>query len=156
MCSIMILILWFLHLSEGLSKYDIRCTACINQNIMDQKSLNDTRYDHSIIMRVIFELKVLLGEGDWDVRPFWLDEGPCTLTCCTLLCASFFYFLLTSSEPEPPVIGNTSFVVEDASAWLLNEAISSKSGSEFTGGGRQCWGLVLKCYELRTRQHREC
>jgi hypothetical protein len=25
---------------------------------------------------------------------------------------------------------------------------------EFTGGGRQCWGLVLKCYELRTRQHR--
>jgi hypothetical protein len=36
----------------------------------------------------------------------------------------------------------------------LNEAISSKSGSEFTGGGRQCWGLVLKCYELRTRQHK--
>jgi hypothetical protein len=23
----------------------------------------------------------------------------------------------------------------------------------FTGGGRQCWGLVLKGYELRTRQH---
>jgi hypothetical protein len=23
----------------------------------------------------------------------------------------------------------------------LNEAISSKSGSEFTGGGRQCWDL---------------
>jgi hypothetical protein len=19
-----------------------------------------------------------------------------------------------------------------------------------------CWGLVLKCYELRTREHREC
>jgi hypothetical protein len=36
----------------------------------------------------------------------------------------------------------------------LNEAISSKSGSEFTGGGRQCWGLVLKCYESRTRQHK--
>jgi hypothetical protein len=27
-------------------------------------------------------------------------------------------------------------------------------GSEYTGGGRQCWGLVLKCYELRTRQHK--
>jgi hypothetical protein len=67
-------IFWLLHLSEGLSKYDIRCTAYINQNIMDQKSLNDTRYDHSIIMRVIFELKVLLGEGDWDVGPFRLDE----------------------------------------------------------------------------------
>jgi hypothetical protein len=37
---------------------------------MDQKSIDDTRYDHSIIVRVIFELKVLLGEGDWDVRAF--------------------------------------------------------------------------------------
>jgi hypothetical protein len=26
--------------------------------------------------------------------------------------------------------------------------------NEFIGGGRQCWGLVLKCYELRTRQHK--
>jgi hypothetical protein len=37
---------------------------------MDQKSLDDTRYDHNIIMRVIFELKVLLGEDDWDVGQF--------------------------------------------------------------------------------------
>jgi hypothetical protein len=64
------LVLWLLHLSEGLSKYDVSCTACINQNIVDQKSLDDTRYDHSIIMRIILELKVLLGEGDWDVGPF--------------------------------------------------------------------------------------
>jgi hypothetical protein len=28
-------------------------------------------------------------------------------------------------------------------------------GSEYTGGGSQCWGLVLKCYGLRTRQHRK-
>jgi hypothetical protein len=26
-------------------------------------------------MRIILELKVLLGESDWDVRPFLLDEG---------------------------------------------------------------------------------
>ena len=70
MCGIMDLVFGLLHLSEGLSKYDICCTACINQNIVDQKSLDDTRYDHSIIVRVIFELKVLLGEGDWDVGPF--------------------------------------------------------------------------------------
>jgi hypothetical protein len=69
------LVLWLLHLSEGLSKYDVSCTAYINQNIVDQKSLDDTRYDHSIIMRIILELKVLLGEGDWDVGPFCLDEG---------------------------------------------------------------------------------
>jgi hypothetical protein len=53
-------------------------------------------------------------------------KGPCTPTCCTLLYASFFCFLLAGSEPEPPVIGNTNFVAEDALAWLLNEAISSK------------------------------
>jgi hypothetical protein len=64
------LILWFLHLSEGLSKYDICCAACIDQNIMDQKSLDDTRYDHNIIVRIIFELKVILREGDWDMGPF--------------------------------------------------------------------------------------
>jgi hypothetical protein len=40
-----------------------------------QKSLDDTRYDHSIIVRVIFELKVLLGKGDWNVGPLGLDEG---------------------------------------------------------------------------------
>jgi hypothetical protein len=61
---------------------------------------------------------------------------------------------LAGSEHEPPVIGSTSFIAEAASAWLLNEAISSKSGSEFTGGGRQCWELVLKCFVLRTRQHK--
>jgi hypothetical protein len=55
-----------------------------------------------------------------------LMKGPCTPTYCTLLYASFFCFLLAGSEPEPPVIGSTSFVAEDTSAWLLNEAISSK------------------------------
>jgi hypothetical protein len=37
---------------------------------------------------------------------------------------------------------------------LVERVESSRNGSEFTGGGRQCWGLVVKCYELRTRQHR--
>jgi hypothetical protein len=58
----------------------------------------------------------------WD--HFDLIKGPYTPTCCTLLCASFFCFLLAGSEPEPPIIGSTSFVAEDALAWLLNEAIS--------------------------------
>src|SRR5688572_860686 len=68
-CSIMNLVLWLLHMSEGLSKYDIRCTACINQNIVDQKSLDHTRDNHSIIVWVILELKILLREGNRDVRP---------------------------------------------------------------------------------------
>jgi hypothetical protein len=50
-------------------------------------------------------------------------KGPCTLTCCTLLCAYFFCFLLAGSELEPPVIGSTSFVAEGATAWLSCEAI---------------------------------
>jgi hypothetical protein len=50
-------------------------------------------------------------------------KGPCTPTCCTLLYASFFCFLLAGSELEPPVIGSTSFVTEGAIAWLLYEAI---------------------------------
>jgi hypothetical protein len=52
-----------------------------------------------------------------------LMKDPYTPTCCTLLCASFFCFLLAVSELEPPVIGSTSFVTEGATAWLLYEAI---------------------------------
>jgi hypothetical protein len=57
------------------------------------------------------------------MRPLRLDERSFSPTCCTLLCASFFCFLLAGSELEPPVIRSTSFVAEDATAWLLCEAI---------------------------------
>ena len=49
-----------------------------------------------------------------------LMKGP-----CTLLCASFFYFLLAGSKLESLVIGSTSFVAEGAMTWLLNKAINS-------------------------------
>src|SRR5688572_28969854 len=75
MCGIKNFIFGLLHLCEGLSKYDISCTAYINQNIVDQKSFDNTRDNHSIIVWVILELKVLLGEGNRDVRPSLLDEG---------------------------------------------------------------------------------
>jgi hypothetical protein len=52
-----------------------------------------------------------------------LMKGPCTPTCCTLLGASFFCFLLASSELEPPVIGSNSFIGEGVAAWLPCEAI---------------------------------
>jgi hypothetical protein len=88
---------------------------------VDQKSLDDTRYDHSIIVRVIFELKVLLGEGDWNVGPLGLDEG----SLHPNMLHSSLCFLLAGSELEPSVIGSTSFIAEGATTWLLNEAISS-------------------------------
>jgi hypothetical protein len=52
-------------------------------------------------------------------------KGPCTPTCCTLLYASFFCFLLAGSEHDPPVIGRISFGAEAAPAWFLNKAIVS-------------------------------
>jgi hypothetical protein len=42
---------------------------------VDQKSLDDTRYNHNVVVRIVFELKILLGEGDWDVGPLGSDEG---------------------------------------------------------------------------------
>jgi hypothetical protein len=60
----------------------------------------------------------------WD--HFDLMKGPCIPTCYTLLCASFFCFLLVGSELELPVIGSTSFVAKGATTWLLNKAISSR------------------------------
>jgi hypothetical protein len=59
----------------------------------------------------------------WD--HFDLMKGPYTPTCCTLLWASFFCFLLAGSEHEPPITGSTIFIAEATSASLLNEAISS-------------------------------
>jgi hypothetical protein len=50
-------------------------------------------------------------------------KGPCTPTCCTLLCASFLCFLLVGSELEPPVIGSTRFVAEGVTTWSPCEAI---------------------------------
>jgi hypothetical protein len=42
---------------------------------VDQEPLDDKRYDHCIIVSIILELKILLGEGDWYMRPLGLDEG---------------------------------------------------------------------------------
>jgi hypothetical protein len=42
---------------------------------VNQKPLDDTRYNHCIIVRIILELKVFLGESDWYMRPLGLDEG---------------------------------------------------------------------------------
>jgi predicted nucleic acid-binding Zn ribbon protein len=71
----MYLVFWFLHLFESLCKDDVRCTAYVNQDVVDQKSLDDTRYNHGIIVRIVFKLTIFLGEGDWDVRPLGSDEG---------------------------------------------------------------------------------
>jgi transposase InsO family protein len=66
----------------------------------------------------------------------------------------------------------TSIRSEQAVAFFTNiihrfgvpNSIITDNGTQFTGkkfldfceDHHICWGLVLKCYELRTRQHREC
>jgi hypothetical protein len=44
---------------------------------------------------------------------------------------------------------------EDFFGGMTKVTACRRWSNEFTGGGRQCWGLVLKCYKLRTRQHRK-
>jgi hypothetical protein len=39
---------------------------------------------------------------------------------------------------------------------LLETAHLELDGKLFVNTQQACWGLVLKCYELRTRQHRKC
>jgi hypothetical protein len=99
----------------------------------------------------------------WD--HFDLMKGPCTPTCCTLIWASFFCFLLAGSEHDLPVIGSTSFVAEAASAWVLDEVISSKVevsspevgtnvGDLFSNAMNQEQGnTVLKVNILRPSKH---
>ena len=53
---------------------------------------------------------------------------------------------------QPPVA--EAFFGGMTKVMLAESAQDSKNGSEFTGGGHQCWRLVLKCYESRTRQHK--
>jgi hypothetical protein len=65
---------------------------------------------------IILELKILLEEGDWYMKPFGLDEGSLHSNMLYLLCASFFCLLLAGLELEPPVIGSTSFMAEDGTS----------------------------------------
>ena len=64
-------------------------------------------------------------------------------------------------EKEFPGLGPVAAVQQSLALKLSSAAIGMTKVSacrrwskEFTEGGRQCWRLVLKCYELRTRQHK--
>jgi hypothetical protein len=110
-------------MSESHCKDDVCCTAYVNQDVVDQKSLDETRYNHGIIARIVFKVKIFLGEGDWDVRPLGSDVGSLHPNMLHSSLCFLFCFLLAGSELEPPVIGSTSFVTKGATAWLLYEAI---------------------------------
>jgi hypothetical protein len=74
-CCIMYFVILLLHLPESFCKDDICCTSYVYKDVVNQKPLDDTRYNHCIIVRIILEMKVFVGEGDWYMRPLGLDEG---------------------------------------------------------------------------------
>jgi hypothetical protein len=63
-CCVMYIVILLLHLPESFCKDDVCCTACVYKDIVNQEPPDDTRYNHCIIVRIILELKVFLGEGD--------------------------------------------------------------------------------------------
>jgi hypothetical protein len=60
---------------------------------------------------------------------------------------------MAGSEHEPPVIESTSFVAEAPSAWVLDEAISSKVEVSSPEVGANVGDLFSNA-ESRTRQHK--
>jgi hypothetical protein len=71
----MYLVILLMQLPKSFYKDGICCTAYVHKDVVNQKHLDDTKYNHCIIVRIILELKVFLGEGDWYMRPLGLDEG---------------------------------------------------------------------------------
>jgi hypothetical protein len=73
---------------------------------------------------------------------------------------AFLFWLLASRRERESLLVCVEWL--ECSPWrcyLLRRhdegwCFAEDCGSEYTGGGRQCWGLVLKCYELRTRKHK--
>jgi hypothetical protein len=61
---------------------------------------------------------------------------------------------LGSSGYKVPALVAEAFFGGMTKVMLAERVQSLRDESEFTGGGRQCWGLVLKYYESRTRQHK--
>jgi hypothetical protein len=68
----------------------------------------------------------------------------------------FIFFFLSSFAMRHlwPTLGNRRPLLTAMLAASLSEEESVELSSESHSRHTWCWGLVLKCYELRTRQHR--
>jgi hypothetical protein len=139
----MYLILWLLHLPESLCKDDIRCTACVHWDIVNQKFLDNTRYYHCIVVRIILKLQVFLREGNWNMRPLGLDEGSLhpnmvyPSLCFFLLLLVGWFRTWAACYWEHQLCGRRCYSL------VVVRSHRRNCGSEFTGGGSQCWSLSL-------------
>jgi hypothetical protein len=98
-----------------------------------QEPLDDTRYDHCIIMRIVLELKVFLGEGDWYMRPLRLDEGSLHSNMLYPSLCLLLLLLISWFQLEWPMVGSTNFVAEGATAWVPSKAIVMEVSSPEVG-----------------------
>jgi hypothetical protein len=85
-------------------KNDICRTASVHQNNVDHDAFYYTCNNHAIVMWVVLEPKIILVKVTRTRNHLDLMNKPCTPTCCTLLCASFFCFLFTSSKLDPLIM----------------------------------------------------
>jgi hypothetical protein len=70
-------------------------------------------------MWIVLELKDLLGEGDWDVRPFGSNVGSLDSNMLYPSLSFFFCLLLAGSKLDPLVIGKISFFkLVDEALWF--------------------------------------
>jgi hypothetical protein len=46
-----------------------------HQHTVDKKTFDNTRYNHGLIVWIVLELEIFLGEDNWDVRQFRFDVG---------------------------------------------------------------------------------
>jgi hypothetical protein len=150
---IMYFVILFLRLPECFCADNVCCTTRVYEDIVNQKPFDNTWYDHVVIMGVVLEMKVFLRKCVWYMRPFGFDEES--------LHSDMLYhslcFLLLHFVGQFGTWAACDWEHELRS-WRCHNLITLWShcrgrGSEFTGGGHQCWSLVLKCCKSRTRQH---
>jgi hypothetical protein len=84
-----------------------------------------------------------------------VDAAACSELMSQLDCYSGYQQIWMKKEDEP----KTSFITPSGTYCylLMPEGLKNVGGSFSRMTAKIiCWGLVLKCYELRTRQHKEC
>jgi hypothetical protein len=98
-------LVWFLHLLEGLGKYDICRTAYINQDIVHHEAFYDTWDNHGIYMWIVLEMKVLMRKGDRDMGPLGPDVGSLDTYMMHPSLRIFLLFLIDGFKAQAPSDG---------------------------------------------------
>jgi hypothetical protein len=86
---------------------------------MHHEALDNTRDSHGVSMWIIFEPKIILGEGKSDMGPLGPNVGSWDAYMWYPSLGVFLLFLVGGFKTRAPVIGSASFFNVDAEAWWL-------------------------------------